>query len=157
MTSPIVALSAATQAKAALFARLRAEAEGGLLAGWSVDYSYNGNAGAQAIYGGGWRVLSREDIIAEQRGLVVQEQIEVFLYIRYKVTPAASVEDTDAQCDAAALTIAQVMFNQPKIAGGMTWLGISTAQGDYSQTGLETISTHGYAVRIDAYSTWRPS
>lgn len=154
--TPIVGLSAAPQIKLALYNRFKAEADGGLLKGWAVDYEYNANAGGNAIYFGGWRIIAREDAVAEADGLLVWETVALSFYIGAMLNPG-DVQKTDALCNTAATVIAQVMFNQPKLAGPFTWLGIQNGQGDgYTNDLGAASSTHGYAALVRALVTWSP-
>ncbi len=149
-------LTNATRAKKALFGRLKAEADGGLLSDVDVNYGYHGNVGLRSIYGGGWRILDQKDAVAEQSGLLVEEIVAVSLYIRVVKRPPVDVEETDAEVDEIAAVLARIFFNDPTLPGDMSWLGIASGQGDYSRTDDETISVHGYQARIGSFLSWRP-
>lgn len=153
-----VGLSAAVDAKTALFDRLRAEADGGLLQGWAVDYAFNGNPAPQAgaiqkqMYGGGWRTVS--DDAAGEHGLLMREVITVSLYLRVVARPPTDVATLDAMVKDAAAVIARVFHGQPRLTGDMTWLGLSTGQGDYAQSDDETTVIHAYALTVGSYLVW---
>lgn len=153
MTYP-VGLSNAEDAKAALFDRLSAEADGGLLAGVSVDYAYNGHAGTESIYGGGTR--SEQDDAVEEHGVLMYEVTSVSLYIAVIRRPPVDVRITDQRAKDIAKVIARILFNDPKLAGGFTWLGVRTTQGDYQQTDDETKTIKAYAMQIGSYLVWGP-
>lgn len=135
--------------------RLKAEADGGLLDGWDIDYAYRGDAGSRSIYGGGWRLLEQEQAVAEGIGLVVREVVEVSLYITYKLSPKGDVEETDAVVEDVSGVVTRIFAANPNLGGDMTWLGISRGQGDYSND-LETISRAALALRVQSYVSWVP-
>jgi hypothetical protein len=136
--------------------RLKAEANGGMLSGWSVDYSFNAGAGAQSIYGGGWRLLEQQDDVAEGLGLLLREVIEVSLYISVKISPRVDVEETDAVVETVSGLIVQAFKAKPELASQMMWLGISRGQGDYVDNNLETISRAAFALRVQTELSWEP-
>lgn len=153
MSTPIIGLTAAVDAKTALFDRIKAEADGGLLQGVSVDYAWNAAAGLEQIYGGGWR-STQEDAVGEH-GLLMREIIEVSVYVRVTARPPVPVAETDKRCKHIAATLGRIFHNDPHLAGGMTWLGVRATQGDYTPpTTEETVSSHAYAVQIGAFVTW---
>lgn len=155
MTTPIVGLSAGVDASLALFDLLKAEADGGLLQGVSVDYEYNtASTGLEQIYFGGWR--SNQEDAAQEHGLLIDETITVSLYIRVTTRPGSSRAETDRRAKEIAKIVGRILKANPNL-GGMTWLGITTAQGDYQPTTTtETISSHAFGVQIGASLVWGP-
>lgn len=156
MTGTRVGATIAFPAKRAILDRLRGETDGGLLSGWDVDYAFNGGARERCIYGGGWRILSQDQGVAEDPGLVVLETVEIGFYFRVKASPPVDVADTDAVVDDASGIVARILSHNPKLGGDMTWMGIARGQGDYSQTNLETISVASFALQVQGYLSWRP-
>lgn len=153
MTAPIIGLSAAVDAKTALFDRLAAEADDGLLQGISVDYAWSANAGLEQIYGGGWR-STQEDAVQEH-GVLLQEIVEVSVYIRVIARPPVPVQETDKRAKEIANILGRIFRRDPRLAGGMTWLGLRATQGDYTPpTTEETISSHAYAMQVGAFVSW---
>lgn len=140
--------------KRAIFDRLRDEADGGLLQGWDVSYTFNAGAGAKSMYFGGWRLLEQEQAVAEGIGLVVREVVEVSLYIGVKISPRVDVSETDAVIEAVSGLIVQALARRPKLADDMTWLGIARGQGDYTDTQLETLSRAAFALSAESYLSW---
>jgi len=143
--------------KRAIFERLRAEADGGLLAGWDVNYTFNAGAGARSMYGGGWRLLEQEEAVAEGIGLVVREVVEISLYIIVKISPRVDVSETDAVIETVSGAIVRVFARNPNLASDMTWLGIARGQGDYTDNQLETISRAAFALSAQSYLSWEPA
>jgi len=151
--------TAAFAVKRAIFGRngrLKAEADGGLLTGWDVDYAYNAGAGERSIYGGGWRLLEQQDEVAEGLGLLLREVIEVSLYISVKISPRVDVEETDAAIEDVSGVIVRAFKARPELASQMMWLGISRGQGDYVDNSLETISRAAFALQVQTYVSWEP-
>jgi hypothetical protein len=155
----IVGLTAAVDAKTAVFARLKTEAASGLLAGWAVDYAYNGNpqpqpgATQRQIYGGGWRSV-QEDTLGEH-GVLMDEVISVSLYLRATAKlPDAVAEDVEAMVKAAGVVIGQVFKSNPRLAGDLTWLGITTGAGDCYPLDDDLVCTHSFAMTVGARLMW---
>lgn len=144
----------ATTAKLALINLLKAQTGAGqLLDGIDVRYAYRGQIGAQCVYGGGWR-MDADDAVSEGPGVLVREIVVVSLYVRVLARPACDVEDTDATANQIGTALGSVMKANPKLAGPLTVLGISSGQGDYSTTDDETISIHAYQVRVGGMVSW---
>lgn len=146
-------LTNAVDAKTAVVDRLKAEADGGLLDGVSVDYGYNPQAGLESVYGGGWR-MEQENTIAEQPGAAMYEVDTFSLYIRVVHRPPVDVKVTDDRGAAIAATIGRIFRNDPNLGGGLSWVGVARGQGDYSQTDDETTSIHAYQVSVSSFVAW---
>lgn len=152
MATPVIGLSAAVDASLALFDRLAAEADGGLLAGVDVNYEWSGQAGLEQIYFGGWR--SNQEDAVEEHGVLMQEIITVSVYVRVIARPGTSRRETDLRAKDIGKIIGRIFKNNPHL-GGMRWLGITTTQGDYSPTTTEeTISSHAYGMQVGTYVVW---
>lgn len=152
MTTPVVGLSAGVDASLAIFDRLKGEADGGLLAGVSVDYEWSAGAGLEQIYFGGWR-SSQEDLV-EEHGVLMQEIVSISMYVRVIARPPTSRRETDLRAKAIAAIVGQILKANPHL-GGMTWLGLTTTQGDYSPSTMdETISSHAYNMQVGANVVW---
>jgi hypothetical protein len=157
--SAAVGLTAATAAKTALFARLKAEAAGGLLTGWAVDYAYNGvvqpqpGAVQKQIYGGGWRSV-QTDAVGEH-GVLMDEVVSISVYLRMQaaltVGDAAAVE---AMVAAGGVVIGQIFKNNPRLAGDLTWLCVTTGAGDCYPLDQEIVAVHSFAMTVGARLVW---
>jgi hypothetical protein len=144
----------ATTGKKALIDLLKAAAvPAGLLDGWDVAYAFNANVGVQSMYGGGWRMEAADDV-AEGPGLLMLEVVTYSLYVRVVARPACDVEETDVIANGAATALGVVLKTNPKLAGGLSVVGIYAAQGDYSRTDDETTSIHAYQVRTMSRLSW---
>jgi hypothetical protein len=143
----------ATLAKLALLDRLKAEADGGLLAGVEVHYAYHGNVGPKSLYGGGWRMTAEQDV-AEQAGILVRELVTVSLYVRIVARPPTDVEETDVEADRIAGIISRIFRHDPQLAGPLAFLGIAGGQGDYSRLDDETVSVHAYQVQVGSHLSY---
>ncbi len=145
-----MSLTNAYVAKAALIDLLQAQAgAGGPLDGVDVTYAFHGGVGWKSIYGGGFR-FEQADTVAEP-AVMVRELVTVGLYVRVVKRPACDVEETDLVAAGIAATVGQVLKANPKMAGGLSWVGISGGQGDYSRTDDETISVAAYQVLFGAH------
>lgn len=147
-----VGTTSATAAKVAVIERLQEENESGLLRGLEVHYAWPGEVGLRCIYGGGTR-FEQQDATAEP-GLLRQEVVAVSLYVRVVARPAVDVKETDLAADEIGDLIGKVFRANPELAGGLTWLGISSGQQDYSRTTDETMSIHAFQVRVGAFLVW---
>jgi len=148
----------ATNAVAALQAvieRLRDEADGGLLQGVGVGYEWTTELGASSVYAGG-DDFEQESAVAEQAGLLQLETATVNLYIQVLRSPPTERIETDLECSRIADLIARIFFEQPKLAGEMTWIGIVSGRGDYSQSDATTQSIRSLRMRVQSYLSWRP-
>lgn len=154
MTTPIIGLTTGIEAKRNLIRRLKNEADGGLLRDVSVDYAYNGQVGRRSIYGGGWRGTPKQ--LSAESGSLYSEVVTAGLYIRIRTEGAADVETLDGEGGEIAAILAAVAVRDPRLAGGMTWLGIAWSQGDYSRTDAETIVVHAYQAQIATFGSWGP-
>jgi len=102
------------------------------LEGWQVAYSYPArDITRKVIYLGGVRSTRTE--LSEEQNLVAAEQVTVGLYLRV-LRPDADVEAADANVETAADAIAALFEAQPHLGGNMTWLGVITGNGDYSES-----------------------
>lgn len=135
--------------KLALFDKIAEYAvEGQPLEGVQVAYAWPGSDVAlECIYGGGIR-FDHEDAVADHPGILVREIANISLYIRVVQRPPGPVEDADNRTAAIGAVIGSIMRANPTLAGGGTWLGIRSGQGDYSQTGEETVSVLAYQMRV---------
>jgi len=140
----------AVAAKRALVDRLREQVPAG--DNLEVHYAWPGNAGLRCVYGGGWR-FDQDEAVAEP-GLIMEETVAVSLYVRVLARPACDVEDTDADAEAVGGLLVNTFAANPQLAGGLTYLGIASGQGDYSRTDTETISIHAYQVRVRGFLVW---
>jgi hypothetical protein len=148
-------LTSAVAAKTALFDRLIEEADGGLLQGVDVSYGWE-PAGLRSIYGGGWR-SQQESAIAEEDGILQNEVTSVSVYVRVVLTPVPpvdAVKAADAEVERIANLISRVMRHQPRLAGGFTWLGMSSTSGDYQPGDDSVTSIAAFAMRIRSMLTW---
>lgn len=135
-------------AKGALFDRLTAYAAPSQpLDGIQVAYAYPGTIDTECIYGGGVRFEQR-DVVAEAPGVMVAEDATVSVYIRVTQTPPGDVRDTDIRAAQIGATIAQLLRQEPQLAGGNAVVSIARGQGDYTQTDDETISILAYQIRV---------
>ena len=153
--SLIVGASAAVRCKKAVFDRLAQEAESGRLGDLAVMYAWDGttDAGERLIYGGGTR-FQQDDEVAE-RGVLRREVVLVSVYVRVtKRPPTSAVDEADLEAAEIGDLIGLVFFQDPDLAGDLTWLGINSGATDYSQTGTETIVVHMFQVQIGARLTW---
>jgi len=107
-------------------------APAGALDGWQVAYSYPArDVTRKVIYFGGTRGVTSD--LAAELGTAVSEAVTVGVYARV-IRPDADVEAAEADLEAVADTIATAMAVNPDMAGGMTWMGIQSATGDYSNS-----------------------
>lgn len=144
----------ATTAKTALVALWQAQTgSGGLLDGVQVSYAAPGEMGALCLYGGGWRMV-QDDAVAETPGVLVQEELSLSWYIRATSRPRCDVSETDATCNGVATALGVVMKANPKLAGGLSLLGIAAGQGDYFNTDDETVSIFALQVRVRSMFGW---
>lgn len=133
--------------KRALFDKLREWAVPGQpLEGISVDYAWNPNSGLESIYGGGVR-FTHTDAIAEHPGVLVREEAWLSLYVRVAMSPPVDVSVTDERAEEIGSWLGALLRANPGLAGGGTWLGMTSGQGDYQQVGEETVSILAYQVR----------
>jgi hypothetical protein len=152
--SLIVGASAAVRCKMAVFDRLEEEAGSGRLGDLSVLYAWDGatTAGEKLIYGGGTR-FQQDDEVAE-RGVLRREIVLVSAYVRVTKRPPTNVREADLDAAAIGDLIGMVFFQDPDLAGDLTWLGINSGATDYSQTGTETVVVHMFQLQIGARLTW---
>jgi hypothetical protein len=154
----IVGLTAAVDAQAAIFDRLKAEADGGLLNDWQIDDAYRAldpqpGAVQKQMYGGGWR-SAQEDAVAEH-GLLMNETIAVSLYLCVIAPlPTATPASVKAMVKAGGVVIGQIFKNNPRLAGDLTWLGITTGAGDCYPLDDQIMATHSFALQVGARLVW---
>lgn len=137
----------------AVMDRLASEADGGLLAGVDVSYGF-ADLGLRSVYGGSAR-FDQESAVAEQNGVLNIERIIYTIYVRCVRRPACDVRETDDDAVAIKSVIARILANEPKLAGDMTWLGVTNGYRDYSRNDQETVSVHSLDLVIEAYLSWR--
>ena len=127
-------------AKRAVFAELATRAMPGMqLDGTQVSYEYPArDVTRKVIYGGGVRLVHTD--AAGEWGLVATEVVTVGVYIRV-LRPDADVRACEIDVEALADTVCAMFAAQPSLGGNMTWLGVTSGQGDYSRTddGAEAI------------------
>jgi hypothetical protein len=100
------------------------------LDGVQVSYAYPArDLTRKVIYFGGVRTVSSD--MAAELGTVVSEVLTIGTYIRV-LRPDADVEAAETDVETIADTITTTMAADPDMAGGMTWMGIQSANGDYS-------------------------
>lgn len=117
------------------------------LEGVQVAYAWPGsNVDLECIYGGGVR-FEHADAVADHPGVLVQEIASLSVYIRVVQRPAGPVAEADARAAEIGNWLGAILRANPVLAGGGTWLGITSGQGDYSQTPDETVSILSYQVR----------
>jgi len=149
------AITRMEEACQAIMGRLKGEADGGLLEGVDVQYAYAGDFGLRAVYGGSAR-FEQESAVAEQTGILNVERIVYTIYVRCVRRPSCDVELTDGDAAEIKAAIARVFASDPRLAGDMTWLGVSSGIRDYSRNDMETISIHSLDLLVGAYVSWRP-
>jgi hypothetical protein len=165
MTTPI---TRATAVKKAVFELFKAEAVvGGLLvaptgpggdvavAPVDVRYSWKGDLGPVAVYGGGWR-FEQEDYSAEGPGLLVGEVIRFSINVRVQIRPAApgGVQDTDAIANTVCVGLVQVLKAHPEPYPGYRVEGFPGGMGDYDNTDDETVSRYAFELRLNGRLSW---
>jgi len=155
-------------AKEALITLLRAQAVPGsggafdLLAvahGWpqvTVKYLGIGEMGGVCIYGGGAKYL-QEEAAEEGPGLLVQEVVDLNLYVRVQSRSERDFEVVDEWAQAVNNAIGGVLQANPKLGGAFSVLGVSGGFIDYEPTDDETIATHTHTVRIEGLHGWAAS
>lgn len=127
-------------AKEALINLLRANTHpGDLLDDVSVEYAWKPTMGARCVYGG-WVSFSQTPGVPENPGLLVTEEATINLYVRATDNPPTSVQATDAAVNTIVAAVGAVLKLNPKFGGGYSWTGISSGNGDYSETDTETTS-----------------
>jgi hypothetical protein len=148
-----VTTSNAVAAKAALFDALAEEAQSGLLQGLDVHYAWPGEVSAErVVYGGGFR-FEQQDAVAEQ-GVLIDEVVEVSLYVRIVKRPAVDVRETDLEAADVLDLIGTVFASRRQLAGPYTWMGVVSGMGDYSRTADETTSVLAAKARIGTRLSW---
>jgi len=143
----------ATAALQAVIERLRGEADGGLLQGVGVGYEASPELGTSSVYAGG-DDFEQDPAVAEQWGLMQLETVTVNLYIQVLASPPVERIITDQECSRIADVITRIFFGQPKLAGEMTWIGLVSGRGDYSQSDLTTQSIRSLRMRVQSYLSW---
>lgn len=136
-------------AKKALFDLLDANnGPSQVLDGVQVAYAYPArDVEEKCVYGGGVR-FDHEDDVAESPGVLVRETALVGVYVRVVTRPALSVAETDTAAAAIGAAVLGLVKANPKLAGALTWVGVRSGQGDYSQTDDETIAVLAYQFRF---------
>ncbi len=141
-----------TNALQAVIERLQSE-QSGLLAGVGIGYEMSDDLGQSAIYAGGDESEQEADV-AENWGVLQLETALVTVYIQVQMSPPVSRIDTDKECARIASVVAKIFYEQPKLAGDMTWLGIASTRGDYQQTDTTTRSWRLLRMKIQSYLSW---
>lgn len=140
-------------AKGALIDLLKTQTGPGLpLDGVDVNYAWHGQVGERSIYGGGHRT-HREEAVAE-RGLMARHLVTVSLYMRALARPACDPSETDLIVAGIGDAVEVVLHANPRLAGGLSWAGITGEQGDNSRTDDETISVLAYQLQFDVLDGW---
>lgn len=117
------------------------------LEGVQVAYAWPGNdVDLECVYGGGVR-FEHADAIADHPGVLVQEIATFSVYIRVVHRPTGPVADADARAAEIGSWLGALLRANPGLAGGGTWLGITSGQGDYHRTPDETVSILSYQLR----------
>jgi len=161
-------LSIGQPAKKALIALLRAQAVPGaggafdLLAvahGWpqvTVKYGWTGGeVGGVCIYGGGWEYV-QEDAVAEGPGQVVHEEVDLAMTVRVQSRSERDLEVVDEWAQAVDNALGGVLLANPKLAGSLSFLGVTAGFGGFVATDDETVVHHGHTVRIGGLHGWSP-
>lgn len=120
------------QARRALAALLlAASAPGQPLEGWQVEFSFPQTRETKCIYMGGFRL--RHESLSEEQEVVGAEVVTIGVYFRCLIK-GGTVELAEQQCEAAADAMCNLFAADPDLGGAMTWMGVDTGQGDYSET-----------------------
>ncbi|MEV0805734.1 hypothetical protein [Micromonospora sp. NPDC050200] len=121
----------ALRCKKALFDRLDAQTGRGLpLAGLQMAYAWPGrNPEAECVYGGGVR-FTRTSAGHDGRAELWLETATIGLYVRVR-RPGAQVEETDARATEIGGVIETLLAERPELAGGYTYLQMSSGSADY--------------------------
>lgn len=131
---------AAYRAKTALIDLLRSFTHpGDYLDGVTVSYSWKTDLGNRCVYGG-WVSGSHQPEVAENPGLLVREDSTVNLYVKAVDSPPTDVETTDMAVEGIIAGIGALLKANPKVGGGFSWTGISSFNGDYSESDDHTES-----------------
>ncbi|MCT2276317.1 MULTISPECIES: hypothetical protein [Micromonospora] len=122
----------ALRCKKALFDRLAARTARGLpLAGLQVAYAWPGRtAEGECLYGGGVR-FTRTSAGHDGRGELWLETATIGVYVRVR-RPGASAEETDARATEIGGLVESELAEQPELAGGYTYTGMSGGTADYA-------------------------
>ena len=131
----------AYSAKAALITLLKANTDTGeALDGVDVAYSWGALTASNRCVYGGWVSFAQTPSVPEYPGLLVSEDATINLYIRATDNPPTDVETTDAAVAGIVAAVGTVLRANPKLGGGYSWTGITSGNGDYSETDTETTS-----------------
>lgn len=141
----------ALRCKKALFDRLAGLVGPDLpLEGLQVAYSWPGRtAERECVYGGGVR-FTRASAGHDGRGELWLETATVGLYVRVRI-PGAEVSETDAKAEQWAGVIETVLAEDPQLAGGYTYVGISGGSADYAADDDGPTSILAYQVQFQYY------
>jgi hypothetical protein len=141
----------ALAAKRALFDRLAGLAVKPLpLAGVQVSYAWPGRSpDRECVYGGGVR-FTRESAGHDGRRELWLESAVVGLYVRVTIS-GAQVQETDERAVAIAGTVETLLQDEPRLAGGFTFMGITGGSADYVADDTGPISILAYQVQIQYY------
>lgn len=120
-------------AKRALCNALAAQAVTGMpLEDTLVAYAYPGrDLTRKTIYFGGIRTVQTD--AGGEWGLVANEVVTIGLYLRV-LRPDAQMVDVEQDVEDLADTVADILATDPDLGGSMTWMGITTGNGDYAIT-----------------------
>lgn len=100
------------------------------LDGAQVAYSYPArDVTRKTIYAGGVRSVVSD--MAAELGMVSSEVLTIGLYFRV-IRPDADVRTAEVDVEAMADTVSTLMAADPDMGGAMTWMGVQSANGDYS-------------------------
>lgn len=141
----------ALAAKKALFDRLTALVVKPLpLAGVQVSYAWPGRSPQrEVVYGGGVRFTRASAGHDGQRELWLETAI-VGLYVRVTKS-GVDVADTDARAVEIARVVETLLEDEPRLAGGFTYTGITGGSADYAADDNGPVSILAYQVQIQYY------
>ena len=118
-----------------------------------MRYSGRGPMGHKTVYAGGWH-FDQRPAVAESPGLLVNEDLLLVLVVKVVQRPVCDPEITDLLADAITTVVAGIFKANPKLAGGLSFVGIPQGDGDYTFGADETISTHALQMRIGSTFGW---
>lgn len=137
--------------KRALFDRLQGMAGKGLtLAGVQVAYSWPGrDALLECVYGGGIRFTRTSAGHDGQRELWL-ETASIGLYVRVSKS-GRQVTDTDDRAVQIGAEIETLLEEDPHLAGGFTYTGVTGGSADYSSDDNGPTTVLAYQVQFQYY------
>lgn len=141
----------AYRCKRALFDWLAARSAPGLpLAGVQVAYAWPGRGPElECVYGGGVR-FTRTSAGHDGRSELWLETAVVGLYVRVSIH-GGDVVDTDARAQEIAAAVEAELADNPRLAGGYSFVQISGGSGDYAADDNGPTSVLAYQVQFQYY------